>query len=484
MKSDIKDSKNSNDSPNTKVSKIFPSSKPKQSFVLIEELPVDKHKFDESNKLNKKVPSRFGKRSSEINSKTSFTKKLNVKQRVTAFESKIKKNNCSETKGRKSKNQELNYENLENTSGTAKNLFVSECLQELLTVPDDYSNLVASESYLSKITNRSENLLKSSEVSLNRSPSESSNLNITESFKSFAKSTSIPSKSVFSRCMICENKLQTTEKFKLESLSNSKSEATSSAGQDQLCELSKNFFIKSQDPEKRSIDEIHKKKSICKNEILSESFNKNRSCGSFCIQTNKKLEKLEKMIARIDVMTSKNLKQKLLNSNIEVNIFSENTDNVSQPESISESADTKTSKRDDLVTVWTLQPSSQEIVEHSSSFHISQIKTENVGEKTKFCQSVTSESRFSSDDEFKLKSPVNKTKCKVARKYNSKNFQDKNKHSKKHFKKEGNENHNKNKQTTKINSKVHKSNMVERILDFFEFSDHDVNNNAPYNFED
>ena len=43
------------------------------------------------------------------------------------------------------------------------------------------------------------------------------------------------------------------------------------------------------------------------------------------------------IIARIDVMTGKNLKQKQLNSNTEVIVFSENTDIVQQPESILES---------------------------------------------------------------------------------------------------------------------------------------------------
>ena len=69
-------------------------------------------------------------------------------------------------------------------------------------------------------------------------------------------------------------------------------------------------------------------------------------------------------------MNSKSLKEPQLNYSSKVNVSSDNTDNVKQSESISESANTNTSKRDDIVTVWTLQPSidsSQVISEHSNN---------------------------------------------------------------------------------------------------------------------
>ena len=84
-----------------------------------------------------------------------------------------------------------------------------------------------------------------------------------------------------------------------------------------------------------------------------------------------------------------------------------------------------------------------------------------------------------------LQSVVNKTKGKFVGENHSKIFQDIYKHSRKHFKKEANNFHIKNKQTkTKINSKVNKSNMLEWLLEFFEFPDHDVKKNTPYSFEE
>ena len=139
---DKKIAKENSDDEVTVTSKIFPSSKPKRNFFLVETFPVDQNKVVKNNTLNKKVPSRFEESYSDMNNKiyfTASTEKLNVKQKVTALESKIKKNDYPGPKNKISIKVNSKNKNKKSNLGIVRNDLRNECLQKSL--PESRKNL-------------------------------------------------------------------------------------------------------------------------------------------------------------------------------------------------------------------------------------------------------------------------------------------------------------------------------------------------------